>query len=231
MTSVLIAPSILAADFARLGDQVREAEAAGADLIHIDVMDGHFVPQLTVGPLVVAALRRVTRLPLHVHLMVENPERHIAAFAEAGAELITVHIETCPHLYGTLEMIRQAGAKPAVVLNPATPLALLEEVLDQVALILVMMVNPGNGGQTLIPQMLDKVRRLKAMLEARRLTSCLIEVDGGINGDTIIEAVRAGANVLVMGSAIFGHKAGVVAAIRHYREILKSIGSAPREQS
>ncbi len=230
MASVQIAPSILSADFARLGEQVREAEAAGADLIHIDVMDGHFVPQITVGPLVVAALRRVTRLPLHVHLMVENPERHIAAFAEAGAELITVHIETCPHLHRTLEMIREAGAKPAVVLNPATPLILLEEVLDQVALVLVMTVNPGNGGQTLIPQTLGKVRRLREMLKARGLTSCLIEVDGGINGDTIGEAVRAGADVLVMGSAIFGYAGGVTAAIRHYREILKSIGSAPQEQ-
>ncbi|NLG48599.1 MAG: ribulose-phosphate 3-epimerase, partial [Chloroflexi bacterium] len=154
---VRISPSILSADFARLGEQVREAEAAGADSIHVDVMDGHFVPNITIGPLVVRALRPLTRLPLETHLMIEQPERYIEEFVRAGADMVTVHVETCPHLDRTLHQIREAGASPAVTLNPATPLVMLEEVLEQVDLILVMTVNPGFGGQEFIPSMYDKV--------------------------------------------------------------------------
>lgn len=216
---VQFAASILSADFARLGDQVAEAEAAGVDIIHIDVMDGHFVPNITVGPLVVRALRPVTRLPLHVHLMIEQPERYIAEFARAGADLITVHVETCPHLHRTLEQIREAGARPAVTLNPATPLGAIEEVLDQVAVILVMTVNPGFGGQKLVPSTVNKVRRLRRMLDDLGL-DCLIEVDGGINQQTAAEIVRAGADILVMGAALFEGEGGVRASLQRVRATL-----------
>lgn len=217
---VRIAPSILSADFSRLGEQVAEAERAGADIIHIDVMDGRFVPNITVGPLVVRALRPVTRLPLHVHLMIVEPERHIDAFARAGADLITVHVETSPHLDRTLAQIREAGARPAVTLNPATPLVMIEEVLDQVDLILLMTVNPGFGGQEMIPSSPDRVRRLRRMLDERGLEGCSIEVDGGINEATIPEIVSAGADVLVMGSAIFGAEGGIAEAMGRMRSLL-----------
>ena len=216
---VRFAPSILSADFARLGEHVREAEAAGADLLHVDVMDGHFVPNITIGPLVVRALRPVTGLPIHVHLMIEQPERYIDAFARAGADLITVHVETCPHLHRTLQQIREAGALPAVTLNPATPLVALEEVLGEVDTVLVMTVNPGFGGQELIPSTLDKVRRLREMLDARGL-DVHIEVDGGVNADTICRVVEAGADVLVMGSAVFAAEDGVGAAIAALRALV-----------
>jgi len=228
---VLLAPSILSADFTRLGEQVHEAEEAGADLIHIDVMDGHFVPNITFGPLVVRALRPITHLPLHVHLMIEKPERYIDAFAQAGADLITVHVETCPHLHRTLQQIRAAGAQPAVTLNPATPLWTLEEILDQVALILIMTVNPGFGGQTLIPSTLDKVRRLRHVLSERGIGNCLIEVDGGINGKTIEAAVAAGADVLVMGAAIFASGHPIAETIQHYRTLLDAQRSASLNES
>jgi len=217
---VRIAPSILSADFSRLGEQVAEAERAGADIIHIDVMDGRFVPNITVGPLVVRALRPVTRLPLHVHLMIVEPERHIDAFARAGADLITVHVETSPHLDRALAQIREAGARPAVTLNPTTPLVMIEEVLDQVDLILLMTVNPGFGGQEMIPSSPDRVRRLRRMLDERGLEGCSIEVDGGINEATIPEIVSAGADVLVMGSAIFGAEGGIAEAMCRMRSLL-----------
>ena len=219
---IQIAPSILSADFARLGDQVREAEAAGADLVHIDVMDGHFVPNITVGPLVVRALRPLMHLPLHVHLMIEQPERYIDEFVRAGAGMVTVHVETCPHLHRTIQQIRDAGATPAVALNPATPLVAIEEVLDQVDLVLIMTVNPGFGGQKLIPSMLAKVRRLRHMLDERGLV-CQIEVDGGVNLSTIADVVRAGANVLVMGAAIFASEEGVRSSLQQVRAVLQNV--------
>lgn len=214
-----ISPSILSADFARLGEQVREADAAGADAIHIDVMDGHFVPNITIGPLVVRAVRRVTELPLEVHLMIEQPERYISDFAQAGADLIIVHVETCPHLDRTLHQIRETGVRVGVTLNPSTPVMALQEILDLVDHVLVMSVNPGFGGQSLIPYTMAKVRQLVALRDERHL-GYDIEVDGGINAETAASVVAAGANILVMGSAIFGHLAGVEDAIRRIREAL-----------
>ena len=214
---VKIAPSILSADFTRLGEQVAEAEAAGADYIHIDVMDGHFVPNITVGPLVVEAVRRTTRLPLDVHLMIEAPERYIARFAEAGADILTVHVEACPHLHRVVQQIKGLGVKAGVSLNPATPLGSLEEILGGVDLVLVMTVNPGFGGQEFIAGMLSKIRRLRRMLDERGL-KCELEVDGGINAETAPEVVAAGANVLVAGQAIFGAEEGVAEAMRRIRE-------------
>lgn len=199
----LIAPSILSADFSRLGEEIRAVEAAGADWIHIDVMDGHFVPNITMGPLVVEAVRRVTRLPLDVHLMIAAPERYIADFARAGADLIAVQVETCVHLHRGIQLIREAGVKPGVVLNPATPLTALEWVLEAVDFVLVMSVNPGFGGQQFIQSSLEKITRLREMIQARGL-STLIQVDGGVNAGTIAAVAAAGADVLVAGSAIFG---------------------------
>lgn len=214
---VKLAPSILSADFARLGEQVREAEAAGADWIHVDVMDGHFVPQLSFGPLVAAAVRRSTSLPLDVHLMIERPERQLAAFAEAGAHQLTVHVETCPHLHRTLEQIRELGVRAGVTLNPATPLPAVFEVLDLVDLVLVMSVNPGFGGQRFIPASVERVRRLRQELDARGLAGVELSVDGGIDAQTALAVVRAGATALVAGSAVYGGGAGVaqnLAALR-----------------
>ena len=200
---VKIAPSILSADFGRLADEVRAVESAGADYIHVDVMDGRFVPNLTIGPLVVEAVKRATRLPLDVHLMIVEPEKYITDFVKAGADLITVHQEACPHLHRTLQQIRVAGAKPSVVLNPSTPLAAIEEVLGEVAQVLLMSVNPGFGGQSFIGSTVDKVRRLRGMLNERGLHGVDIEVDGGINPATAKQVVAAGATVLVAGNAIF----------------------------
>lgn len=216
---ILIAPSILSADFSRLGDQVREADQAGADAIHVDVMDGQFVPNITIGPLVVRAVRRVTDLPVEVHLMIEEPERYIEDFCEAGADLIIVHVETCPHLDRTLHQIREEGIRVGVTLNPSTPVVALQEVLDLVDHVLVMSVNPGFGGQSLIPYTLDKVRQLVAMRDERHL-GFDIEVDGGINAKTVKSVVEAGANILVMGSAIFGHLPGVADAMQTIRQAL-----------
>ncbi len=214
---IKIAPSILAADFADLGAAVRAAEAAGADYIHVDVMDGHFVPNITLGPPVVAALHRATGLPLDVHLMIKAPERYLADFAHAGAAILTVHVETCPHLHRTIQQIRELGVQPGVTLNPATPLETVREILPYVDQILVMTVNPGFGGQSYIPTMTAKVARLAEMIAAAGLR-VEIEVDGGIDTDTAPEAVRAGARVLVAGTAVFGHPAGVAAGIRALRE-------------
>jgi ribulose-phosphate 3-epimerase len=201
-----IAPSILSADFSKLGEEIQDAERGGADWIHVDVMDGHFVPNITIGPLVVQAIRPLTRLPLDVHLMISNPDSYIPAFAKAGADYITVHAEACVHLHRTLHHIREQGAKPGVVLNPATPLAVLEHVLSEVELVLIMTVNPGFGGQQFIPEMIPKIKQLKAMLLERHLSHVHIEVDGGINETTAPLVAAAGAGVLVAGNAVFGQK-------------------------
>ena len=210
---VKIAPSILSADFGRLADEV--SAIATADYVHVDVMDGHFVPNLTIGPLVIEAVRRATRLPLDVHLMIEDAERWVAAYAKAGADLIGVHVEACPHLHRTLQQIKDLGKRPCVVLNPATPLEAIEWVLADVAQVLVMSVNPGFGGQQFIPSALDKIRRLRAMVRERGL-AVDIEVDGGVKLDNVAGVVAAGANVLVSGSGIFGTKdyAATIAAMR-----------------
>ena len=199
----LIAPSILSADFSKLGDEIKAVEAAGADWIHADVMDGHFVPNITIGPLVVEAVKRVTDLPIDVHLMIENPDNYIAAFAEAGAAYISVQVETCVHLNRTIQLIKDCDAKAGVVLNPATPLTSLEWVLEDVDYVLIMSVNPGFGGQAFIPGTLDKIKTLRQQLRDRGL-SPLIQVDGGVNRTTISEIAAAGADVFVAGSAIFG---------------------------
>lgn len=202
---LLVAPSILSADFGRLAEEVKAVEAAGADWIHVDVMDGRFVPPITMGPLVVEAVRRATKLPLDVHLMVVEPEKHIPDFVKAGASSVTVHVETCPHLHRTLGQIRELGAVPSVTLNPSTPLSAIEEVLGDVGMVLVMSVNPGWGGQSFIPASLDKVRRLRAMLDARG-SKARVEVDGGVNPQTARQVVDAGADVLVAGNAVFRAK-------------------------
>jgi ribulose-phosphate 3-epimerase len=201
----LIAPSILSADFSKLGDEIKAVEAAGADWIHADVMDGHFVPNITIGPLIVEAVKRVTDLPIDVHLMIENPDYYISAFAEAGASYISVQVETCIHLNRTVQRIKDCGARAGVVLNPATPLANLEWVLEDVDYVLIMSVNPGFGGQAFIPSSLDKIKALRQQIQDRGL-SVIIEVDGGVNEKTIAEVASAGADVFVAGSAIFGSK-------------------------
>ena len=197
-----ISPSILSADFSRLGDEIRTVVAAGADYIHIDVMDGHFVPNITIGPLIVEAARRVTGAPLDVHLMIENADAYIDAFAEAGSTILTVHAETGYHLQRTLRAIRDRGMKPGLSLNPATPLSAIECVLDDVDMILLMTVNPGFGGQQFIPAMLHKIRRLRDMLDSLDY-DIAIEVDGGIVVDNIKEVCDAGADIFVSGSGIF----------------------------
>ncbi|CAB1064377.1 Ribulose-phosphate 3-epimerase (EC [Olavius sp. associated proteobacterium Delta 1] len=200
-----IAPSILSADFARLGDEVKAVEAAGADWIHADVMDGHFVPNITFGPLIVEAVRRVTRLPIDVHLMIESAEDYIPAFAKAGATYISVQIESCIHLNRSIQLIRECGAKPGVVLNPSTPLQFVEWILELVEYVLVMSVNPGFGGQAFIPNSLDKIKELRRMIQNRKLNT-LIEIDGGVNEKTISEIADAGVDIFVAGSAIFGSR-------------------------
>ncbi|RKG87523.1 ribulose-phosphate 3-epimerase [Corallococcus sp. CA053C] len=212
---VRISPSLLSCDFSRLAEEVRAIEAAGADWIHVDVMDGRFVPNITLGPVIVEAIKRVATKPLDVHLMIVEPEKYVEAFAKAGADVLTVHQEASPHLHRTLQQIRNAGAKPAVVLNPGTPLGVLEEVLGDVEMVLLMSVNPGFGGQSFIEATVDKVRRLRAMLDARGL-DVDIEVDGGINAQTAKRVVDAGATVLVAGSYVFGSK-DYAAAIRSLR--------------
>ncbi len=197
-----IAPSILSADFSRLGDEVRAVERAGADVIHVDVMDGHFVPNITIGPLVVQGLRKLTSLPLDVHLMIENPDRYVEAFAQAGSDWITIHAETCPHLKATFKKIRRLNVRPGVVLKPATPLKILYPVLEDLDLILIMSVNPGFGGQSFIPSTLKKIERLRKMVDQRR-DPVEIEVDGGVKIENIKEVSAAGGDVFVVGTGIF----------------------------
>lgn len=211
-----IAPSILSADFGRLAEEIRAVEEAGADVIHVDVMDGRFVPNITLGPVIVEAARRATSLPLDVHLMIENPERYVDAFAKAGANTISVHMEACPHLHRVLQQIAAAGAQPAVALNPHTPLDGLEYVLEDCALVLIMSVNPGFGGQKYIPSAARKIALLREMADARGLKNLAIEVDGGIGPLTALEVAKAGADTLVAGSAVFGTKdyRGAIDAIR-----------------
>ena len=216
---VKLASSILSADFARLGEQVAEVTKAGADYIHIDVMDGHFVPQITIGAPVVAAIRHWTNLPLDVHLMIEAPEHQISQFVDAGADIITVHIEACPHIRQVLQTIKQARVKVGVSLSPGTPINTLKEILASLDLVLVMTVNPGFGGQTFIEAMLDKIAHLRAELDKRGLTAEL-EVDGGINADTAPKVVGAGARVLVAGAAIFNSGQTVAKALKKLRASL-----------
>ena len=217
--SVRIAPSILAADFGRLAEQVAEAAEAGADWIHVDVMDGHYVPNITMGPVVVAAVRRATELPLDVHLMIEAPERYLADFASAGADKITVHAETCSHLHSSLQQIRDLDCAAGVALNPSTPVVVLEEVVPFLDLVLVMTVNPGFGGQRFIREMLPKIRRVRAILDGRGSLADL-EVDGGIDPQTAPAVVDAGANVLVAGSAVFRAAEGIPEAVERMRRAL-----------
>jgi len=214
---VKIAPSVLSADFGALAEEVAKVEA-GADLFHVDVMDGHFVPNITIGPLVVEAIRRRTRVPLDVHLMIQNPERYISAFVQAGAGFLTVHAEVCPHLHRTIQQIREAGAKPGVALNPSTSLHTVDHVLDQVDLILLMSVNPGFGGQSFIPFVLKKIEELAQRL--RRLDPRPeLEVDGGIKIENCRAVVQAGATILVAGSAIFGAPDPLSAVIKMREQV------------
>jgi ribulose-phosphate 3-epimerase len=214
---VKLAPSILSADFARLGEQIGEVAGAGADYIHIDVMDGHFVPNITIGVPVVASIRRVTSLPLDVHLMIEHPERYISDFANAGANIITVHVEASPHLHGTIQAINELGLRAGVSLNPPTPLSTIEQFIPLVDLVLIMTVNPGFGGQSFIPETLPKIANMRKLLEDRGLGAEL-EVDGGINVDNAPEIVEAGANVLVAGNSVFRAQEGISGAMKKLRE-------------
>ena len=211
---VKIAPSILSADFLRLGEEIRSAEAAGVDMLHLDVMDGHFVPNITIGPFIVEAIRKSTGLPLDVHLMIEEPDRYIKDFIGAGADYLTVHLEASVHLHRTVHWIRESGVKAGVSVNPATPVWSLDSILSEVDLILVMSVNPGFGGQNFIPQSIQKIRAIKALIMERGLP-VTIEVDGGIKYDNAREAAEAGAEILVMGSAFF--------ASRNYHEFVTGL--------
>ena len=219
---IKLAPSILSADFGRLGEQVIEATRAGADYIHVDVMDGHFVPNITVGPLVVAAIRPYTNLPLDVHLMIESPEKYIQQFVQAGANIITVHVEVCPHLHRVVESIKELGVKAGVSLNPSTPLTTVDEVLSALDLVLLMSVNPGFGGQQFIEGTVGKIARLRNRLDELGLAAEL-EVDGGINAEIAPRVAKAGARVLVAGAAVFNKKGSVSQALRRIRKSLRRL--------
>lgn len=216
----LLAPSILSADFWKLGEQIQECIEGGADIIHFDVMDGHFVPNISFGPVLLESIKKHCPLPLDAHLMIENPDRHIPDFIKAGADMVSVHVENTPHLHRTVELIKSLGAKAGVVINPATPLSSLEEILYYVDFVLLMSVNPGFGGQKFIDRSLIKLRRLKAMVESIN-PKVLIEVDGGIKEDNILEVARAGADIFVVGSGIFGAK-DIKAQTKRLKDILIS---------
>jgi len=211
---IKIAPSILSANFIKLGEEIKAAEEAGVDMLHIDIMDGHFVPNITIGPFIVESIRQVTSLPLDVHLMIEEPDTYLRDFIKAGADYVTVHLEASVHLHRTVQLIKETGVKAGVSLNPATPVWSLEHILPDIHLVLLMSVNPGFGGQKFIPQALDKIRILKKFIEEKGLTT-LIEVDGGINADNAKDVASAGADILVMGSAFF-HSG-------NYKEIMKRV--------
>ncbi|GAM14198.1 ribulose-phosphate 3-epimerase [Mesobacillus selenatarsenatis] len=212
---VKIAPSILSADFARLGEEIKDVERGGADYIHVDVMDGHFVPNITIGPLIVEAIRPITKLPLDVHLMIENPDQYIEAFAKAGADYITVHVEASRHLHRTIQLIKSTGVKAGVVLNPATPVDSLKHIIEDIDMVLLMSVNPGFGGQKFISSVLPKIRQVKELADSLN-PELEIEVDGGVNEETAKLCVEAGANVLVAGSAVFNkeNRGAAIASLR-----------------
>jgi ribulose-phosphate 3-epimerase len=216
----IISASILSADFSRLGEQIAEVESAGVDWIHVDVIDGHFAPNITMGPFVVEACRRVTKLPLDVHLMIEKPERYLEDFANAGADLITVHIETCPHIHRTLDTIRQLGCRPGITLNPGTPAVAIHEVLSMVDMVLVLSVNPGFSGQAFIPFTLQKMREIRTLLDQVN-PQAMIEVDGGITPQTLPSAKHAGANVFVVATAIFKNPNGIQAGVDALRASMR----------
>jgi len=221
---MILAPSILSADFLRLGEAIAACEAAGADWIHVDVMDGHFVPNLTMGPLVVEACRRATKLPLDVHLMVEQPERHLEAFARGGASTLTVHVETCPHLHRTLQHIKSLGCQAGVALNPGTPVVAIQPVLSLADLVLVMSVNPGFAGQDFLSEVVPKVAEVRKKLDEIHSPAWL-EVDGGIRAETLLQMRAAGATAFVAASAVFEHPQGIAAGLRALRE--KALTPAP----
>lgn len=222
MTRYVIAPSILSADFTRLGAEIAACEHSGADWIHLDIMDGHFVPNMTIGPLIVEACRRATHLPLDVHLMIEKPERYLEAFAAAGASRLTVHVETCPHLHRTLQQIQSLGVKAGVTLNPGTPAVMLKEILPLVDLVLVMTVNPGFGAQAFLPETLAKVAEIRQMIDTIGSPAWL-EIDGGVAEKTLPALAAAGADAFVAGNSIFKHPLGIAAGLASLKSTLESL--------